>query len=205
MSARSDMTTKIKMTNNELPPFTSLVGQILIAMPGIDDDRFDQAVIYVCSHTEEEGAIGLVINHPANQLTLKDITMQLQIEPLPDRADKPLFIGGPDQITRGFVLHSDDYRSVSTCSVADGISLTATQDIIKDIATGNGPRNSLIALGRSNWIRGQLEEEIMTNVWLTANPTYDLIFNTPYPKQWSAALALLGVQPELLAASAGKA
>ena len=193
------------MTNNELPPFSSLAGQILIAMPGIDDDRFDQAVIYVCSHTEDEGAMGLVINHPANQLTLRDITRQLQLDPLPDVAEKPLFIGGPDQITRGFVLHSDDYHSLSTCPVADRIALTATQDIIKDIALRNGPKNSLIALGRSSWIRGQLEEEIMTNVWLTATPTYDLIFNTPFPKQWNAALALLGVQPERLAANAGKA
>jgi len=205
MWATSVMMMKIKMSNNDLPPFSSLAGQILIAMPNIDDDRFEQAVIYVCSHTEEEGAIGLVINHPANQLTLKDITMQLQLDPLPEMANKPLFIGGPDQITRGFVLHSDDYQSVSTSLVANGIALTATQDIIKDIALGNGPRNSLITLGRSSWIRGQLEEEIMTNIWLTAVPTYDLIFNTPYPKQWSTALKLLGVQPELLATGAGKA
>ena len=196
---------KNKMTNNELPPFSSLAGQILIAMPGIDDSRFEQAVIYICSHTEEEGAMGLVINHPANQLMLRDITRQLQLEPLPDVAEKPLFIGGPDQITRGFVLHSDDYHSLSTCRVSDRIALTATQDIIKDIAMGNGPQNSLITLGRSSWIRGQLEEEIMTNVWLTANPTYDLIFNIPFSKQWKAALALLGVQPELLAMETGKA
>lgn len=198
------MTTN-KMTNNELPAFSSLAGQMLIAMPGIDDDRFEQSIIYICSHTEEDGAIGLVLNHPANKLFLSDIAAQLDLEPTFDAREKPLFIGGPDQITHGFVLHSDDYRSLSTCAINDGLALTATQDIIKDIALGNGPKKSLIALGRASWIRGQLEEEIMTNIWLTVNPTHELIFNTPFTEQWSAALALLGVHPELLNPTAGKA
>ncbi len=193
------------MTNNDLPAFCSLAGQILIAMPGIDDDRFERAVIYICSHTEQDGAVGLVLNHPANRLFLKDIAAQLNLEPDIQMGNKPLFIGGPDQITRGFVLHSDDYRSISTCPIRNGIALTATQDIIRDIAVGRGPAQSLIALGRASWIRGQLEEEIMTNIWLTADPTNDLIFKTPFTDQWESALSLLGIRPELLNPTAGKA
>ena len=189
----------IKMSDEN----TCLTGQLLIAVPGIDDPRFNQAVIYIFSHTEADGAKGLVINKPAEKLSLKDIL--LQMKQTPEHVDMPLLFGGPDKITSGFILHSADYRTLSTHLVADDIALTATQDILHDIAVGKGPVEYLMALGCATWQRGQLEDELMSNVWLTAPTTHEILFHTPYENRWNMALKSLGVDAYRLSAQAGKA
>lgn len=185
--------------------FSSLAGQLLIAMPGIDDDRFDKAVIYISTHTPEAGAMGIVINYPAQKMSLYEILEQLSIPY--DKMDNPpaILLGGPDQMTRGFILHSNDYHSDLSVSIDKDISLTASQDILKDLINGKGPRYTLIALGCATWTAGQLEEEIMSNIWLTAPASIDLLFKTPYAHMWEEALSSIGVNAPMLANDFGKA
>ncbi len=185
--------------------FSNLAGQLLIAMPGIDDDRFDKAVIYIATHTPESGAMGIVINYPAQKMSLYEILDQLSIPH--DKMENPpaILLGGPDQITRGFILHSNDYHSDLSVAIDRDISLTASQDILKDLIDGKGPKYTLIALGCATWAAGQLEEEIMSNIWLTAPADIDLLFKTPYAHIWEKALLSIGVNAPMLANDFGKA
>lgn len=190
--------TTIKATDNR-----SLTGQLLIAVPGIDDIRFNRSVVYIFSHDEAEGARGLVINKPAEKLFLRDILSQLKITE--SSVDLPLLLGGPDKLTSGFILHSPDYRVPATHPIDEEISLTATQDILTDIAAGKGPKEYLMALGCSTWTRGQLEDELSGNVWLTAPATKELLFHTPFEDRWHLALKNIGIESYRLSALAGKA
>lgn len=185
--------------------FSSLAGQLLIAMPGIDDDRFEKAVIYIATHTPESGAMGIVINYPAQKMSLYEILDQLSIPH--DKMENPpaILLGGPDQITRGFILHSNDYHSDLSVAIDKDISLTASQDILKDLIDGKGPKYTLIALGCATWAAGQLEEEIMSNIWLTAPADIDLLFKTPYAHIWEKTLLSIGVNAPMLANDFGKA
>lgn len=185
--------------------FSSLAGQLLIAMPGIDDDRFDKAVIYISTHTPEAGAMGIVINYPAQKMSLYEILDQLSISYHKMENPPAILLGGPDQITRGFILHSNDYQSDMSVSIDKDISLTASQDILKDLIDGKGPEYTLIALGCATWAAGQLEEEIMSNIWLTAPASIDLLFKTPYAHMWEKALSSIGVNAPMLANDFGKA
>lgn len=185
--------------------FTSLAGQVLIAMPGIDDERFDKAVIYISNHTRESGAMGIVINYPAQKMSLYEILDQLSIPYYPLENPPAILLGGPDQMTRGFILHSNDYHSDLSVSIDKNISLTASQDILRDLIDGKGPKHTLIALGCATWTAGQLEEEIMSNIWLTAQGSIDLLFKTPYAHMWETALSSLGVSAPMLANDFGKA
>lgn len=194
------------MTDGQLPnePM-DLSGQLLIAMPGMGDPRFEHTVIYICSHTDE-GAMGLIVNRPAEDVGFDDVMDRLNIT-LKELADLPaVHVGGPVETSRGFVLHSDEYRSkLQSLSVAKGFAMTATQDILEDIATGSGPQKVLFALGYAGWAPGQLEKEIGQNGWLTAQATIDLVFNLANAQKWAAALKLLGIDPLLLSAAAGRA
>ena len=190
--------TTIKATDNR-----SLTGQLLIAVPGIDDIRFNRSVVYIFSHDETEGARGLVINKPAEKLFLRDILSQLKITE--GSVDQPLLLGGPDKLTSGFILHSPDYRVSATHPIDEEISLTATQDILTDIAAGKGPKEYLMALGCSSWTRGQLEDELSGNVWLTAPATKELLFHAPFEDRWHLALKNIGIESYRLSALAGKA
>lgn len=182
-----------------------LEGKLLIAMPGMSDDRFAQTVIFICAHSSK-GAMGIVINKPIPGLSFDHLMEQLEI-PLADRmADCPVLYGGPVESGRGFVLHTDDYEgSESTLPVSEEISLTATLDILRDIAKGKGPKKAIFALGYAGWDAGQVEAEFHRNGWLHCDADPSLVFSGDMESKWKTALARLGVGPGGLVADAGRA
>lgn len=189
----------------------SLRGQVLIAMPNMGDPRFEKSLIYICAHSSD-GAMGFMINRVLDHPTLPDFLEQLGIiterekTALPQTlADTMLHSGGPVEPGRGFVLHSPDYHSESTLKVDAAISLTATLEVLRAIATGKGPRRSIIALGYSGWAGGQLEEEITANGWLTDGCDSDLVFDPDPEFKYERAMRTLGVDPSLLSRQAGHA
>ncbi|WP_424985338.1 YqgE/AlgH family protein [Microbulbifer sp. S227A] len=182
-----------------------LTGKLLIAMPGMGDMRFEHAVIFLCSHGAE-GAMGLIVNKPAQDVRLSHLLEQLDIAPEQPARDMSVYFGGPVEGARGFVLHSPDYRSnLQSLSISDEFSMTATLDILEDIATGQGPERGLMLLGYAGWGPGQLEGEISMNGWLTADADAKLVFDMADEEKWGAALHSLGVDPLSLSASAGHA
>ncbi|MEP3330874.1 YqgE/AlgH family protein [Sedimentitalea sp.] len=182
-----------------------LTGKLLIAMPGMGDLRFEHSVIFLCSHSAE-GAMGLIVNKPAEDVRLSHLLEQLEIKPDEPVKDMTVYFGGPVESARGFVLHSPDYQSnLQSLAVSDEFSMTATLDILEDIATGTGPKRGLMLLGYAGWGPGQLEGEISMNGWLTAEADADLVFDMADAEKWGAALQSLGVDPLSLSASAGHA
>lgn len=187
-------------------------GRVLIAMPTLDDPNFARTVIYICSHSDE-GAMGIIINQPMRELTFRELLQQLQIIPeaggieLPRHVDSlPVWFGGPVDRGRGFVLHSSDYRSEhSTQRHDNGVCLTATLDILKAIADGKGPDQSMLALGYAGWGAGQIEEELQHNSWLVASADPRLLFEVPPHDRYSYALHSLGIAPEHFPSQAGHA
>lgn len=199
------MMTTIKMTDKQESCFTSLAGQVLIATPNIDDDRFERAVIYLSAHTADTGAMGIIINRSMPTMSFYEILEQLNI-PIKHLKEIPMIlVGGPTQLSRGFILHSGEYHSNLSLSVHNDIALTASQDILRDMAEGHGPKDCLVALGCATWQAGQLEEELMGNIWLTAPATTELLFHTPFDKRWDKALSSIGVESNLLSSEFGKA
>lgn len=184
----------------------NLSGKLLIAMPGMGDPRFDRSVIYMCAHSPE-GAMGLIINKPAPQLSFSDLLQQLGIPGGGDERDIRVHFGGPVEHGRGFVLHSGEYRSKTetTLHVDDGFGLTATLDILSDMARGSGPTQSLLALGYAGWGPGQLEDEITRNGWLTCDANPLLVFGTDDCRKWASALKQMGIDPVMLSGAAGRA
>lgn len=186
-------------------PSLDLTGKLLIAMPGMGDPRFEHSVVFMCAHSPE-GGMGLIVNKPAPQVALHDILDQLEIEPGDDVSKRQVYYGGPVEMARGFVLHSGEYTSrLQTLEVSDAFGMSATVDILEDIAGGSGPRKSLIMLGYSGWGPGQLEDEIKQNGWLTCDATTDLVFGTDDADKWSKALGKMGIDPLGLSAAAGRA
>lgn len=181
-----------------------LVGQLLLAMPGMGDPRFDHAAIAMCMH-DDEGALGLVVNHVYDGLTVRQVMEQLDVDPLDLAEDLPVYAGGPVEPGRGFVLHSLDYGGQSTLQVSNVWGLTATLDVLKDIAAGKGPAKWLLALGYTGWGEGQLDEELTRHGWLNAPAPPELVFDTPFEERWPQAFAALGVDVGQLSASAGRA
>lgn len=181
-----------------------LAGQLLIAMPGMRDPRFARTVVYMCAHSAE-GAMGLVINRVLESLTFEDLLEQLGIEGSvpPDAAT--VHFGGPVETGRGFVLHSGDYRQDGTLAVADDVSLTATVDILRAIAAGEGPRRHLLALGYAGWGPGQLDGEIRANGWLHVAADEALVFDAELDSKWDRAIAKIGIDPRMLSDAAGHA
>lgn len=184
------------------PPF--LVGQLLLAMPGMGDPRFERAAIAMCVH-DANGALGLIVNHVHVGLTVRGLMEQIGIDPGQTPDAVPVYAGGPVEPQRGFVLHSLDYDRQGTVSVAGQWGLTSSLDILKDIASGNGPENWHAALGYTGWGAGQLDDEMTRHGWLAAPASSGLIFESPYEDRWSAAYASLGVAPERLSPIAGRA
>ena len=155
------------MTHKDDSMKMDLTGQLLVAMPGMGDPRFDHSVIFICSH-DDEGAMGLIVNKPAADLKLGDVLDRLSDVDMDDVSGLGVHVGGPVETERGFVLHSAEYRSVmQTTDIADGVAMTATLDILEDIARGKGPRRAMLMLGYAGWAAGQLEAEIAQNGWLT--------------------------------------
>lgn len=182
-----------------------LTGQLLIAMPGMGDPRFDRSVVFLCAHSEE-GAMGLIINKPAIDMVLGELLDQLDIACTSPACDRPVHFGGPVETQRGFVLHSTDYTSrLQTLDVGGAFGMTATQDVLEDIATGDGPERALVMLGYAGWGPGQLEGEIARNGWLTASATPKLVFGGGDTSKWIKALNTLGIDPLGLSGAAGRA
>jgi putative transcriptional regulator len=189
-----------------------LDGQILVAMPTIRDDRFSRTVIYLCAHSSE-GAMGIVINQPAPHIDFGDLLVQLDVIPdnklieLPLRAGEVKVLkGGPVETGRGFVLHSADFFiENSTLPIDNGICLTATLDILKAIARGQGPESAMLALGYAGWAPGQLEIEIHANGWLNCDADPELVFSTRAELKYESALRKIGIDPAKLSSEAGHA
>ncbi|THH34509.1 YqgE/AlgH family protein [Aliishimia ponticola] len=174
-------------------------------MPGMTDFRFSQSVVYMCDHSAK-GAMGLIINKPAIDVSFTDLLEQLEIEQTVNTGDVGVYFGGPVETGRGFVLHSSEYESdLRTLRVDNGIALTPTLDILEDIAMGEGPSRVMMMLGYAGWGPGQLEKEIAENGWLTCDGTPDLVFDTANTRKWGRALERLGINPALLSAEAGNA
>src|ERR1700722_11953999 len=183
-----------------------LTGRALIAMPGIEDPRFERAVVLICAHTPER-ARGLTLNRPVDGLTVPSLMDRLGVKSHITVPKDLVLLGGTVETERGFVLHTDDYVSEgSSTKVSDGIALTGTREVLEAIASHDErPRRSLLALGYSGWGPGQLEREIRENVWLTCDPDETLLFGHDYEHKWSMALAKLGVSAERLSVQTGRA
>lgn len=184
-------------------PATSLAGQLLIAMPQMQDHRFVRSVIFLCAHNEE-GAMGLVVNKIIDSVTMPELLEKLGI-PTPNLSGLArVHAGGPVEEGRGFVLHSDDYVEENTL-VVGSMALTATLDILRAIGRGEGPRRSLLALGYAGWGPGQLDAEMQHNGWLHVPADEAIVFDEQISDKWQRALAKLGVDPLSLSGDAGHA
>ncbi|MEI9804794.1 MAG: YqgE/AlgH family protein [Pseudolabrys sp.] len=187
-----------------------LDGQMLIAMPAMGDERFTRSVIYVCAHSTE-GAMGIVVNQPAANIKFPDLLVQLEVIPAAERIELPtqagdvkVLKGGPVETGRGFVLHSADFFiENSTLPIDEGICLTATVDILKAIARGDGPASAILALGYAGWAPGQLEQEIQQNGWLHCAADSELIFGTDTDGKYEKAMRKIGIDLGMLSTEAG--
>ncbi|MGH1587183.1 YqgE/AlgH family protein [Methylobacterium phyllosphaerae] len=189
-----------------------LDGQFLVAMPGMADERFARSVIYVCAHSAD-GAMGIIVNKAATDISMPDLLVQLDVAPEADAirlrervGHMPVLMGGPVEGRRGFVLHSDDFHiQQSTLIIDDGICLTATVEILRAIASGDGPASAVLALGYAGWQAGQLESEIMANGWLNCPADPALIFDADLDAKYDLALRANGIDPAMLSMTAGRA
>tara|TARA_X000000950_G_scaffold276248_1_gene363776 strand:+ start:1718 stop:2287 length:570 start_codon:yes stop_codon:yes gene_type:complete len=189
-----------------MPDSTSYAGQLLIAMPALNDPEFSHSVTLICEHNRDLGAMGIIINHPIS-MTVEDLITSANI-PAPDyyKNDTLIHAGGPVSTDQGFILHdSPAQRWPSTIPITDTLALTSSNDILTDIASGHGPTNSLVVIGYAGWSPGQLEAEIADNFWLTVAATHTLIFDTPAKNQWLLAGELLGIDLNLLNSDVGHA
>jgi putative transcriptional regulator len=215
MADRSDNLFAMKLARKsprKAPARGYLDGQMLIAMPTMNDERFERAVIYVCAHSTE-GAMGIVVNHRAGNIKFPDLLVQLEVIPASERIELPtgaedvtVLKGGPVETGRGFVLHSADFFiENSTLPIDEGICLTATLDILKAIARGNGPASAILALGYAGWAPGQLEHEIQENGWLHCAADPELIFGADTGGKYQKALRKIGIDLGQLSSEAGHA
>lgn len=199
LARRSSRLDTIAMTDA-----TSLTNHFLIAMPGLEDPNFSRTVTYVCEHSAE-GAMGIVINRPM-EIQLGEVLAQLEIDPEASNVDNaPVYLGGPVQTDRGFVIHDGDFSFDSTLRVTNDIQVTTSRDVLEAIAKGRGPANRLIALGYAGWSGGQLEQEMIANAWLSGPADAQILFSTPSAQRWQSAAQLLGVDLNLLSGQAGHA
>ncbi len=185
-----------------------LAGKLLIAMPQMSDPRFKRAVILMCAH-DEEGAMGLVINHSMQGVEFTDLVKQLKIQSdiklRFDDLDLPVMYGGPVESARGFLLHSRDFVRDDTMPVGVRFGVTGTVDALKDVAFGKGPKDLLFILGYAGWDAGQLEDEIQQSAWLVVDPDPEIVFSDDPEEKWTRAIGKLGVDPMKLSAFAGNA
>lgn len=183
---------------------TDLTGHFIIAMPGLMDENFDHTVTYVCEH-DENGTFGIVINRETD-ITLEEVIQQMSIKNQDkNRHNQSVYLGGPVQQGRGFILHNPPGSWDSSLKINDRIALTTSRDILEAIAHNEGPDESIIALGYAGWGPGQLESEIAANAWLNCPAEEQIIFNTPSNQRWEAAARLIGVDLQLLSQNPGHA
>lgn len=181
-----------------------LTGQFLIAMPHMPDERFARSVIFVCEHGPE-GAMGLVINKAIPSVTFPELLGQLGVSASAPIDGVRVHFGGPVETGRGFVLHSPEFERDGTVMVNDDVRLTATIDILRAIAEGQGPRDMIMALGYADWGPGQLDTEIQANGWLNVAAASEILFDEDLDAKWERAIATLGVSPAMLSTEAGRA
>ena len=189
--------------------FQSLAGKLLVAMPGIGDPRFEQAVILLCAH-QRDHAMGLRIDRAVAGVNLKTVLDKLEMagaDRAADQADQAVLAGGPVDRERGFVLHTTDWTAPdASLLVGEGLAITATREALAVMTDPDArPRRSVLVLGYAGWGEGQLEDELAENVWLTADPTEDLVFDADQAAKWSRALAGIGVDAAMLSAQGGRA
>ena len=183
---------------------TSLAGHFLIAMPNLADSAFSRSVAFLCQH-DEDGAVGLLVNR-LSEYRLGEVLAQMKLDCTDaDLADMPILVGGPVQQERGFVLHREHGHWESSYRINDQWSVTTSRDILVAMATGEGPRQALMALGYAGWDAGQLEQELKDNSWLTVEASERVVFDTPLEERWSAAAGLMGIDPLQLTGYAGHA
>lgn len=181
-----------------------LTGKFLVAMPGMDDPRFEDTILYVCGH-DKSGAMGLIVNKLVESISFKGLLEQLDIEVEGQVPHVPVYFGGSIEMGRGFVLHSNDYVLESSVAITDDVILTGTVDILTDIANGKGPKYCILALGYTGWSPGQLEDEIKKNGWLEIDADIDILFKTDIEVKRSKALTKLGIDPSMLSSVSGHA
>ncbi len=181
-----------------------LVGQLLIAMPMMEDPRFARSVIYVCAHNAD-GAMGLVVNKELDSLSFSELLEQVGVDVPPPEKQIRVHFGGPVESGRGFVLHTAEYDQGGTLTVDGAFAVTVSIDILRDIVSGTGPDRSLLALGYAGWGPGQLDAEIQANGWLHAPADPSLVFDADIETKWQSAIAALGIDPSMLAGQSGHA
>lgn len=182
----------------------NLTNHLLIAMPNLRDPNFEHTVTYICEHNEN-GAMGIVINRPID-INIGEVFEQMEIPvSTPELAKAPVFLGGPVEEQRGFVLHTGDAKWESSLRINDQISVTTSRDILEAMAHGEGPQQALIALGYAGWGGGQLEREILDNAWLSVPAEQAILFELPPARRWEAAAKLLGVDLNVLSTESGHA
>ncbi len=181
-----------------------LPGQLLIAMPQMSDPRFARTVVYLCAHNAD-GAMGLVVNKRLGALSFKDLLAQMGLETEQVNERIRVHFGGPVESGRGFVLHTPDYQSEATMCVDDGFAMTATVDVLREIADGKGPVKAMLALGYAGWAAGQLDSEIQGNGWLHVPADHDLVFGDDDDSKWKRAVAKVGIDLSLLSSDSGHA
>lgn len=186
----------------------NLQHHFLIAMPGLQDPMFKRAVVYICEYNDE-GAMGLIINKPLEGLDISEVLSKLKIEPQPRdpavRLDKPVFVGGPLAEDRGFILHTPPDMFTSSIRISDDTIVTTSRDVLETLGTDKQPENVIVALGYASWEKGQLEQEILENAWLTAPADNKILFKTPIADRWRDAARLIGIDIHNMPVEAGHA
>jgi putative transcriptional regulator len=172
-------------------PAASLVGRFLVAAPSMSDARFQKSVVFMCKH-DEDGALGIIVNNKVDDLPLGQVYKQLGIDVPKKAGEQPVLFGGPVETSRGLVLHSADYKRDETLLIEGGMALTASLEILKDMAGGSGPKHAWLALGHSGWAPGQLDREMQDNAWLVVDGDSTLVFGTDFDGKWQRALDILG-------------
>ncbi|ATF91090.1 YqgE/AlgH family protein [Cedecea neteri] len=186
----------------------NLQHHFLIAMPALQDPLFKRSVVYICEYNDE-GAMGIIINKPLENLQVDGVLEKLKIEPDPRdatiRLDKPVFIGGPLAEDRGFILHSPPDNFGSSIRISDDTVITTSRDVLETLGTAKQPKEVIVALGYASWEKGQLEQEIMENSWLTAPASSEILFHTPISERWREAARLIGIDIHTMPSEAGHA
>ncbi len=177
---------------------------LLIAMPTMNEGFFNRSVVYICAHSEA-GAMGIVINQKLPDVQFGELLDQLHMPKSQLIVEPIVHFGGPVETGRGFVLHSIDFMREDTVRINDNLCITGTVDILRAMAEGKGPHQSIFALGYSGWGPGQLEAEMQANAWLTVPCDDDLLFSTDLSHKWERAMNKIGVNPVLLSMDSGHA
>ena len=182
-----------------------LEGKFLIAMPGMNDPRFEKSVIFMCAHSGD-GAMGLIVNKPVAGLAFRELIEKLEMQATDETPDLAVLYGGPVQTGNGFVLHSSDYEEQeSTMPISDDLALTGTRNILKAMAEGLGPKKAVFTLGYAGWGPGQIESEIRANGWIHCDADPIILFDADMGSKWNRALGKLGIDASVLSAHAGRA